>query len=243
MANSKKNLLLGITFCCISLVGCNSTKPTSIMALTDANSDANAAFQLIQVSNLKAARSKIDQGIAADPTAPAPWYVLGYLEEVSGDEAKADTAFRKAIALAPESGPAHNNYGSFLCHQGRITAALKEFDLAVQKPRYYDLESAYENAGVCALEDGKIDQAKHYFLAAIDQNPYNERSLFELTLLSYDEKNYAKSRDYLNDYFQVIKQTQQPVNPLAQKIDAYLKASTHPELMKFLPLPTDQHSV
>lgn len=231
MAHYKK--LFTVFLAATALVGC-SNKPTPMMSLSDAQNDAQAAFQYTLMGNVKAARYQIAQGIQADPNAVAPVYTLAYLEEATGHYKLAEKDFKKAIALKPNSGPAHNNYGTFLCHQNRVKEAVAQFNLAVSAPQYYDTDTAYENAGLCLMKDGSLAQAKQYFQSAVNVNPNLKHSLFELALINYMEKQYGDSSQYLKQYLQA---TDTP-DPFALKLQASLR-SHHPlALTSILPAPT-----
>ncbi|PHQ78742.1 MAG: hypothetical protein COB66_08280 [Coxiella sp. (in: Bacteria)] len=226
------NYFIALLPLCLILAGC-SNKPTAIAALTDAQSDSQLGLRLIETHQIAAARAKLTQGIIASSKASSPWYTLGYLEEVVGNNTAANADFRKAIALSPQSGPAHNNYGTFLCHRGKFNAALTQFAIAVKEPKYYDLSAAYENAGLCSLENGKQDTAKSYFLAAVGAAPYMPHSLFELAFIFYNEKNFGQSQYYLDQYLSMI----QTPGAKSKQLRAYLKMKKHPALLQFLPEP------
>ena len=219
----------------LALTGC-SDKPTAIMAKVNAQSDAEAAFEYLQVDNVKAARYKLYQGIKADPTAAAPRYTLAYLEEATGHMAQAEKDYLKAISFNPKAGPPHNNYGTFLCHENRVNDALKQFELAIKSQNYYDTATAYENAGLCAMKTGKQKLAKNYFIEAVNTNPYLKHSLFELALISYYEKEYDNAKQYLTQYLTISKSP----DPFAQTLKRYLKSKPHPMIKSVLPIPTNE---
>ncbi len=211
----------------------NIPKRKPIMALVQAESDVQAAFTYIDTGNVQAAKIKINEAIEADPKTPYVWDALAYLEEATGLPELAETHYLKAIKVSPKSGPAHNNYGTFLCHRERFDEAIQQFTLAVAEPNYYNPDSAYENAGICALKAGKVDEAKNYFLLAIRTNPHMPHSLFEMALISYQEKDYDHAQFFLNQYKQLVTKT----GPLYAKLQAYLNTPNHPDIPAFLPEP------
>lgn len=211
----------------------NAPKRKPIMALVEAESDVQSAFTYIDAGNAQAARIKINEAIAADPKTPYVWDALAYLEEATGSPDLAEAHYLKAIRISPQSGPAHNNYGTFLCHRERFDEAIHQFMLAIVEPNYYNPDSAYENAGLCALKAGKVDDAKNYFLSAIHINPHMPHSLFEMALISYQEKNYEHAQIFLDQYKQLVTKT----GPLYAKLQAYLNRKHHPDIPAFLPEP------
>jgi type IV pilus assembly protein PilF len=214
------------------LTGC-SNRPSGIMALTDAQMDAQAAVELINIDHVNSARSKANQAIAMDSNAPSPWYVLGYINEATGDIPAAEKDFKHAIRVKRDSGTAHNNYGTFLCHQNRIDDAINQFNIAAQEPHFYNADTTYENAGLCLQRAGKLAQAREYFIKAVDLNPYLSHSLFELAVINYQLHDYDDARIYLKEYLSTV----QKPGPISKTLQAYLKKKHHPPFTQHLPAP------
>lgn len=203
------------------------------MALTDAQMDSQAAIELLNIDHVDAARNKANQAIAMDSNASSPWYVLAYINEATGYIDEAEKDYKKAIRLNRDSGTAHNNYGTFLCHQNRIPEAIKQFDLAVQDPHFYNADTTYENAGLCLQKAGELAQAREYFNKAVNINPYLSHSLFELAVINYQLHDYNDSKIYLKEY----KATVEKPGPLSKKLQAYLNKKDHPPITQELPAP------
>jgi hypothetical protein len=77
------------------------------------------------------AREAAEHAIQLDPNLPQAHVALGFVEFFwSRDAAGAESEFRRAILLDPNSSTAHHWYGSMLLHEGRFPEANDQLDLA-----------------------------------------------------------------------------------------------------------------
>ncbi|MGD8566497.1 MAG: type IV pilus biogenesis/stability protein PilW [Gammaproteobacteria bacterium] len=113
---------------------------------------------------------------------------------------KADQHYREAIDLNPENGGMYNNYGVFLCKQGRFREAEKYFLKAIDTPRYSTPELAYENAGACVKRIPDIDKAEKYLTKALEKNPELPVSLINMADIRYKQKNFLSARGFLQRF-------------------------------------------
>ncbi|MGQ2964493.1 type IV pilus biogenesis/stability protein PilW [Methylophilus sp.] len=123
-------------------------------------------------------------------TERSPGYALAYnglglVYASLGDKPRAEAAFVRAIQLQPANSESHNNYGRFLCDQGRYEDSQKEFLLAVKNPLYKTPQVAYYNAGVCALRSKQKPQAESYFSKALQVDPLAHASAYQLANLQF----------------------------------------------------------
>lgn len=150
-----------------------------------------------------AAKDKFMKALQESPNLPSSWYGMAYYHEVTGELEKANQEYRKAIEVAENSGPAHNNYGTFLCRHGEYRDAIDQFKLAIAQPNYMQDGAAYENAGICALQIPDKTLAYQFFQKALLNNPNLTNALLHLGELSYDYKDYTTARNCLNRYLKL----------------------------------------
>jgi tetratricopeptide (TPR) repeat protein len=73
---------------------------------------------------------------------------LGFCQEVAGNPAAADGAYRAGIAHEPSNEPCHVNYGLMLARHGRPNEALLQLQIVLPPAKaHYDLASVYETMG------------------------------------------------------------------------------------------------
>ncbi len=182
------------------------------------NSQLGIAY--LEQNNIQRAKQKLLLAISQDPTIPEPWYSMGYFLEATGDKKEAKTYYLKAIALAPNRGDAHNNYGTFLCRSGDYSASIDHFMLATKDSDYLDVSSAYENAGLCAMKIPDHKLATHYFEQALMQDPTRQTSLYKLAEIDYETGNYSNAKKKLNEFLMVAPPTTQTL-ALAIKLEKH----------------------
>lgn len=113
-----------------------------------------------------------------------------------GRSADAGEHYARAAALSPESGAALNNYGSWLCLNGRAAEALGWFDRALADRRYATPASALANAGACAVEGGQPGRAERDLRAALRLDPLNAVALEALARHLYGLGEYFEARAF-----------------------------------------------
>lgn len=110
--------------------------------------------------------------------------------EAAGDH------YRKAAELAPASGPALNNYGGWLCLNGRAAESLAWFDRALADRSYSSPASALANAGACAVDGGQPGRAERDLRAALGLDPVNTVALEALARHLYGQGEYFEARAF-----------------------------------------------
>lgn len=99
----------------------------------------------------------------------APSLEAGERHLEAGDFARAEQAFRDAVAAAPESAVAHSKLGVAFARQGRLDAAIGEFARAVALHPGY--APAYSNLGSAYREKGLVEEAVAAYERALAIDP------------------------------------------------------------------------
>ena len=151
-------------------------------------------------NELQLANTKLQKALEQNPDLPDAHNAYAVLQERLGQFDEAEKHYRKAIDLAPDDSEARNNYAAFLCRLDRYDEADKEFNLALKNPLYQRPEIALTNAGLCALRVPNQDKAEQYFRRALADNGEFIPALYQMALLSFDNKNYLQTRAYIQRY-------------------------------------------
>lgn len=154
----------------------------------------------LQQGDIDRAKQKLLLAQQQDPASPLTHDALAYFYATTGDTEKADSYYRQAIAIAPHDGKTLNNYGVFLCSQGKYQQALAYFYKAVKDPAYVTTGQAYENAGLCAEQIPDTKTAESLFNRALQNDPSLATSNLEMAKILFDQKQYDKSVLYLKRY-------------------------------------------
>jgi type IV pilus assembly protein PilF len=154
------------------------------------------AEQRLRAGQLDDAQSEAQAALKADPNSANAYLLLGMVAEQRGNPADAGARYAKAVALAPTQGNALNNYGAWLCGNGRAAESLALFDRALADPEYTTPAAALGNAGACALRAGQTDRAARYLGGALQLDPANPVALAAMAERQYRAGHYLEARAF-----------------------------------------------
>ncbi|RRU64876.1 type IV pilus biogenesis/stability protein PilW [Stenotrophomonas maltophilia] len=175
----------------------------------------------MQVGNLDAAERKAREALKLAPESPDALVLLAGIDERRGRTQQAGESFRRAAEQAPQRGDILNNYGAWLCQQGRPAESLVWFDRALQAPGYATAAEAQANAGGCALDAGQFERAERDLRAALATLPGNPVALEAMAQLSFRQGRYMEARAFSERRIAAAPATRS-VLQLASQIEARL---------------------
>lgn len=194
------NGLYWIGILTVVLAGCVSTG-LGPMAKPDMQRAAKINVQLgmdyMRQGKRDLAMQKLQKALEQDPDSADAHTAVALLYWQTGDLDKAEENFQQALDLDSDDAMAANNYGTFLCRQGRPKESIPYFLKATQNPDYPQPEGAWSNAGVCAHKASDLAAAEKYLRKALAINPQYASALAELASVSLDEKKYLQARAFL----------------------------------------------
>lgn len=199
-------LLVKLIFCGllgIALLGCTSETINQNTPAKNYQEASNLNVQLgleyLHQGNTARAKQKLLLAIQQNPSLRS-YGAMAYFYEQTGDMKQAEQNYLQAISENSVAGAGHNNYGAFLCRQGKYEQAEQQFKLAIADPNYLHTASAYENAGLCALLIPDNTLAQTNFEKAVQQNPRMWSALAQLAKLNYQQGKYQQANQYLQSY-------------------------------------------
>ncbi|WP_147653900.1 type IV pilus biogenesis/stability protein PilW [Vulcaniibacterium gelatinicum] len=146
--------------------------------------------------DLAKAEASARQALRLDPTSADAHTLLAVIAERRGQAGRAGEHYRAAADLTPRQGAVLNNYGAWLCAQGRAAESLDWFDRALADPAYPTPAAALANSGACALTAGDPARAERHLRAAIGLDPENPVALAALARMAYDAGRYLEARAF-----------------------------------------------
>jgi len=153
------------------------------------------------------ARLKLEKALKLQPDSPGAHEAMAILFERVGETGQAETHYKKTLKLNPDYARGRNNYGQFLCAQGRYREAEKEFLLAANNSFYPVPALPLTNAGLCAKRIPDMVKAEEYFRQALAKDAGFAPALLQMGNLSYSKGNYMSVRGYMQRYQEVAAQT------------------------------------
>lgn len=154
------------------------------------------AGDALRAGELDRAAQEAEAALKADPKSADAHTVLAVVEDQRGDVRSAGEHYARAVELAPAQGTALNNYGAWLCGNGRANESLALFDRALADAAYRQRASALANAGACALEAGQPGRVDRDLRAALALEPDNAVALAAMTQYSYMRASYLDARAF-----------------------------------------------
>jgi type IV pilus assembly protein PilF len=145
------------------------------------------------------ALDEIKKAIAASPDMADLYGMRGLIYSAMGNQVPlADENFQRALRLAPNDPETSNNYGSFLCQNGRMEQGMPYFDAALRNPYYQSPLTALVNAGNCSIKLKKLDQAERYLLDAQRRDEDKPAVNINLARLYVARSDFARAGVYFN---------------------------------------------
>jgi len=162
----------------------------------DARNYVLLAQNSLQSGQYDQAEQKLREALRVDPKSADAYVMFGVLEEQRGRGAQAGGYYAKAAELAPGDGVALNNYGAWLCGNGRAGESLPWFDRALADQTYMQRASALANAGACALKAGDAAHAEPNLRAALQLEDDNAVALQAMADYQYRSGRYMEARAF-----------------------------------------------
>jgi type IV pilus assembly protein PilF len=167
----------------------------------------NLGVEYMRRGDYERALERFERARQADPNYPLVYNTLGVLYQRLGDFNRAEQFFKRALQLDANDSATLNNYGRFLCQRDRIQESEQIFLRAAANPLYESPEIPVTNAGTCALNNRRFEDAEKYFRRALELNPRIPAALLQMARLSYDQERYLPARAYLQRYLEVGRHT------------------------------------
>ena len=144
---------------------------------------------------------RLQRALVQDPRLVEAHSTIAVAYDQAGSLENAETHYRRATQLDPDSPAAANAYAVFLCsRQNRWSDAEPYFRRAASNVNYATPEVALTNAGVCARSAGDEEGAAESFRAALARNPTYPDALLNMIEISYAAENYLQARAFVQRY-------------------------------------------
>ena len=171
---------------------------------TDTTQLLMSASDLYQQGDFAQAQALAERALKAEPRSGDAHTVLGAIADARGDTKAAGAHYSKAIEIAPNTGIYANNYGHWLCANGRAAESLGWFERAVADPAYPTRERALANAGACAQQAGQPERAETSWRLALALDQVNAPALSGMAALKFARGEYLDARAFTERWLTVV---------------------------------------
>lgn len=176
-----------------------------------------------QGGNMAVALDELRIALEADSNYAPAYNVRGLVHTYLHEMPEADEDFRKALRLTPSDPDVNNNYGWFLCQNGKEKESIGYFSTAFKNPLYATPDRAFTNAGACALKAGDLEGAERYLQQAIriarDGAPV---ARVELARLNYRRGTLEEARRIMSEVLKTMEPATADALWLALRIERKL---------------------
>ena len=200
-------LALGLSLALGALAGCQSGPQTSVKkenAATQRDDAARVHTELgqkyMQQGKLELALEKLNKALEFNPDYADAHTVIAVLYEGINDRAKAEEHYRRAAQIRPKAGAENNNYGRFLCTEGKYAESEEYFKRALADPFYQTPAMAMANYGACMEKGGKRDEAEKVLRQALTLNPRDPEALLAMGAILYHKGEYFNARAFVQRF-------------------------------------------
>lgn len=169
-----------------------------------AHTDLGAAY--FGTGRVAIALEESNKALDADPNYAPAYNLRGSIHMYLLEHRQAEESFRKAMNLAPGDPETNNNYGWFLCTQGREKEGIEHLMTSVKNPLYATPTKPYTNAGLCSLRLKDDAAAEEYFKRAVVADGRNVQAMYHLADLNYKRGNYYDAQNLIK----AVNDQQQP---------------------------------
>jgi type IV pilus assembly protein PilF len=197
--------IVGLLLITVLLQACVAVDPGPTQDEKASAVNVQLGIGYLQQNKLELASQKLTKALRQDPNSASVHNAYAILQERLNQLELAGYHYEKATKLDPNDSQSANNYGTFLCKNGRERESEKYFLQALKNPLYSTPEYAYTNAAVCLLKVDQVKPAKKYLVKALTERSDFAPALLAMGGLLFDEMNYQDAKEYLDRYHLVAK--------------------------------------
>jgi type IV pilus assembly protein PilF len=155
------------------------------------------AVNYYQQGQYKVALEEVKQALASSPEFADAYSVRALIFSAMGEKDLAEENFLYALKVAPNNSEIANNYGLFLCQNGREKQGIAYFEKVIKDPRYPNPAKVLNNAGSCSLRLKDVVAAERYFRQGFREDPSNPLIAANLAKVSYEKREYVEADFYI----------------------------------------------
>lgn len=167
----------------------------------------NLASIYLDQGNLDLAEKEYIKTLSLRPGHSSAKIGLGSVYNKKGLFQKAEELYKQAIedeslSNNEKSFPlAHLNLGEVYGKTGRLSLAIKEWEMAIQQDA--TLLPAQFNLGTAYMMQGKLDRAEKYYQTCLNLDPNFKPALFNIAVVKQKQMRWKESIARFNDYMKI----------------------------------------
>ncbi len=198
--------------------GCTSTTHQNIDQSKAAKNRYELGLTYLNNGNFSKAKFNLDKALEFAPRSAQANAAMAYYYQTVGENEQAEKAYQFALDLEPSNAIIANSYGAFLCLNGDYQKAKGYFLKAVKTRSYTNSAETYERLAICSHNNGLTADAADYLRSAVNHQPGRASSLFLLTEVLVELKQWQEAKVSLRRYEKVAQ-----INPQSLKLSIMIE--------------------
>ena len=182
-----------VYFSLVILSGCVNTSRTPVDRDMAVKNYLSLAKGYLQEGYSEKALKPLNRALEIDSGSADVYGMLGLLYQVQGEAVRAEKAFKLALSYDADAADVQNNYGAYLFSQGRLGEAYQQFVKAAENVDYEHRSRAFENMGIVAQRQDRLDLAQQHFEKALRLNGNLSRARLELATILHKQKKHRSA--------------------------------------------------
>lgn len=154
------------------------------------------ADRALATGDLDAAAAAAREALRLDAKSADALTILAFIEQGRGRPAQAGEFYRRAAEAAPGDVIVLNNYGAWLCGNGRAVEAMGYFDRVLSDERHGRHADTLANSGTCAAAAGQPDRTERDLRVALRLDPENALALSSMAEYQYRIGQFFEARAF-----------------------------------------------
>ncbi len=147
--------------------------------------------------DLDIALEKLNRDIAYNPKLAIAHSAIAIVYSSMNAKLDAERHYKLSVKYAPRDPTILNNYGTYLCQNGKYDEAVVYYEKTLANPFYKTPETVHENVGVCLMQSNNNEKAEGHFRKALAYNSRLPVSLYNMVIVSSAKGDNMKARAFL----------------------------------------------
>ena len=195
-----------VLFLFVLIMGCASNSQTRRYNEADSQRVDENSPEMLNVkmgvayferNDYDTAIEKFKRALAHNPKLAIAHSGLALVYSTMNAKADAERHYKQSIKFAPNDPTILNNYGTFLCQNGKYLEAVEYYKKTLANPFYKTPETVRENMGVCLMKADKTEEAEYNFREALKVNPELPISLYNMVILAAGKGESMTARAFI----------------------------------------------
>lgn len=177
----------------------SADQPVTTEARRVARSHVELGTAYLSAGRFGTAMEEARLAVRIDPSYAPAHHLLGQVYVHLDENPQAQSAFERALSLAPGDPELSNTFGWFLCATGHEKEGLAWLAKSAANPFYDSPTRPHTNSGLCYLRLKNDEAAASSFARALVLDNRNATAAYNLAAIAYRKGEFQHARDMITE--------------------------------------------